>query len=150
MAGSSFGDKFTAFRPSKTLWFWSTLACVVLVPVIGFTMGGWVTGGTAADQAKTSAEQATASLAADICAFRFLAAPDAAVQLAALQKESSYSRGDFLEKGGWVTFAGAKEPIQAAGSLCAQKLADAKLPAAATPVAEVPASEAAIPATTTN
>jgi len=130
MADTKISERFTAYRPSKKLWFWSTLGCMIAVIVVGFTWGGWVTSGTAADRANTAAQAATAELAANICAHRFLAAPDAAAQLAALQKESSYSRSDFLEKGGWLTFAGAKEPIDAAGSLCAKQLADAKLPAA--------------------
>jgi hypothetical protein len=134
MAEARLTDKFTAFRPSKTLWFWSTVACMILVPVVGFTWGGWVTAGSAAERVSDAADQATAKLAAQICAYRFLAAPDAATQLAALQKESSYQQDDFIEKGGWVTLAGAKEPIDGAGSLCAKQLADAKLPTG-TPVA---------------
>jgi hypothetical protein len=119
---------------------------VVVVIVLGFTWGGWVTSGTAADRAATASQQATAKLAADICAHRFLAAPDAAAQLAALQKQSTYERSDFIEKGGWVTFADAKSPVADAGSLCANELADAKLPAV-TPVASVPATAAATTAT---
>ena len=131
MAEASFNDKFLAYRPTKTLWFWSTAGCMAAVVILGFTWGGWVTSGTAADRADQAASQATAKLAASICASRFLTAPDAAAQLAAFQKQDTYDRSDFLKKGGWATVAGGKSPVSGAASLCADKLASAKLPAAA-------------------
>jgi hypothetical protein len=113
---------------------------MVLTVVVGFSWGGWVTGGTAASRAKDAAEDATAQLAANICAFRFLRAGDAATQLAALKKESSYSQKSAIEDGGWVTLAGAKEPVEGAAALCADQLAKADLQAQAAPVAEAAAS----------
>jgi hypothetical protein len=112
---------------------------VVLTMIIGFSWGGWVTGGAAIDQAKDAAEGARAELAADICAHRFLQADDASVQLAALKDESSYKRSSAIEKGGWVTLAGAKEPIDGAAQLCAEQLMQAE----ATPLAETAAAATA-------
>ena len=143
MAEASFNDKFLAYRPSKKLWFWSTAACMAAVVVLGFTWGGWVTSGTAADRASAAADQATAKLAAAICEYRFLNAPNAASQLAAFDKQDTYDRGDFLKKGGWATVDGGKSPVAGAASICANELADAKLPAAA-------AATTASTATTTN
>jgi hypothetical protein len=120
-------ETFRGYRPSKTIWFWSTAAAVVLTVIVGFNWGGWVTGGTAIDRAKDAAEGAKAELAADICAYRFLGANDAGAQLAALKKESSYSRSSVIEKGGWVTLAGAKEPVDGAAQLCADQLMKAEL-----------------------
>jgi hypothetical protein len=110
---------------------------MVLTVVVGFTWGGWVTAGTATSRAKDAAETATAQLAANICAFRFLHANDAATQLAALKKESSYSARSAIQDGGWVTLAGAKEPVEGAAQLCADQLMKADLQAqAAAPVAD--------------
>ncbi len=130
------GQRIAEYHPSKTVWFWTVAGAVVLTMVIGFTWGGWVTSGTATERAEGAAEDAVAELAANICAHRFLQADDAATQLAALKEKSSYQRSTFVEDGGWVTFAGAEDPVDGAGDLCADLLMDAELPAAVTPVAE--------------
>ncbi len=133
-------DRIAAYKPSKTVWFWSTAAAMVATVVVGFSWGGWVTGGSAADRAEDAADAAVASLAADICAYRFLQAGDAGMQLAALKEESSYARKGFIEKGGWVTFAGSEKPVGGAGALCAERLMEAELQptSTSTPVAELP------------
>lgn len=128
----SMGEKWSAYQPSKAIWFWSCIGAAVLTMVVGFSWGGWVTGGTATKQAQAAGEQAAAQLAANICVHRFLAAPDASAQLAELKKEDTWKRDSFVEKGGWVTFAKMKEPVDGAAKLCAQQLASADLPAAAT------------------
>ena len=55
MAGESKGG-WGDYRPSKATWFWSCVACVVATMVIGFTWGGWVTGGTADEQTAQARE----------------------------------------------------------------------------------------------
>lgn len=77
---------------------------------------------TATAQAETSTNAAVAQLAAGICAHRFMAAPDAQAALTALKSADSWKRDTIIEKGGWVTFANAKEPIDGAAGLCASKL----------------------------
>jgi hypothetical protein len=65
--------------------------------VVGFTRGGWVTGGTATQLASG----ARAHLASAACVTRFNQGPDAAVQLAALKKVNIYERGDLIKRDGW-------------------------------------------------
>ncbi len=126
------GEKWSAYQPSKTVWFWSCIGAVVLTMIVGFTWGGWVTGGTATENAEAAGEQAAAQLAANICVHRFLEAPDAQAQLAELKKADSWKRDSFVEKGGWVTFAEMKEPVDGAAEICAKQLASAEIPAATT------------------
>jgi membrane protease subunit HflC len=57
-----------------------------LCTVVGFSLGGWVIGGSAREMAEDSAAQARQELAAVVCVDRFMAAPDAGVQLTALQE----------------------------------------------------------------
>lgn len=90
--------------------------------VVGFTAGGWVTGGTAAQQIETSSEKAVAKLAANICTNRFLAASDADYQVTQLKEVDSWKQDSFIEDGGWVTFANMEEPIDGAAALCAKKV----------------------------
>ncbi len=121
--GQGFGKRWEAFRPTKTIWFWSCAACAVATVIVGFNWGGWVTGGTASKMATDAATGAQAQLAAADCISRFQKGPDATNQFAALKKASSYDRKDIIQKGGWVTMAGSKDPVPGAADLCAQQLA---------------------------
>lgn len=140
MAG--FAERFASYKASKKVLVWSWVGVAILTMVVGFTWGGWVTGGAATAQAKTAAEDAVAQLAADVCFTRFMTAPEVGVSLAALKEEKSYARKSFVEKGGWVTIGGHDKPTAGAAELCADKLAEAEVPVAAvTPVSAPGATE---------
>ena len=154
----SISEKFRDFRASKAVLFWSCAGCIIATMVVGFTWGGWVTGGSAQERAdeaaeqavaELAAEQAVAQLAADICFKRYLASPDVRVNLAALNEESSYRRSGVLEDGGWVTLADREDPIDGAAGLCAKRLAEVDLSTLpATPVADAGAVAATAPEAT--
>jgi hypothetical protein len=118
----SLGQRWENYEASKTVVFWSCAACIVATLIVGFTWGGWVRGSTAEKMATQAATAARADLAASICVTRFEAGTDAAVNLASLKATESWTRSDFLEKGGWVTLAGMNKPIDGAANLCAQRL----------------------------
>ena len=134
-------QRFQQYRASKTALFWSCGGCVVLATVVGFSWGGWTTGGSAQDMADKAAASARQELAAVVCVDRFMAAPDAGVQLTALQEiTSSYAQGKFVEEGGWAiivpasstadrkaTAAAAADDRKTAG-LCAAELAKREVP----------------------
>lgn len=119
----SLSKRFEEFQPSKALWFWSTAGAVVLTMVVGFTAGGWVTGGTATEMADSARENGRAELAAQLCVNQFVAAPGAAAELAALKEASSWERDNFVEDGGWAVLAGNVAVIDGSIDLCAEKLA---------------------------
>jgi GH24 family phage-related lysozyme (muramidase) len=126
----SLGRRWEDYQPSKGIWFWSCAACITATIVIGFTWGGWVTGGTATKMAADAAAGASAQLAAADCIHRFENGPDASAQLTALKKAESYQRSDLLQKGGWATMPGSKDPVEGAALICAQQLVNPSLPAA--------------------
>ena len=135
----SLSQRFQQYRPSKTALFWACGGCVVLATTVGFSWGGWVTGGTARELADNSAAQARQELAAVVCVDRFMAAPDAGVQLAALKEiTSSYGQSQFVEDGGWAiivpasasattTDYKARADDRKAAGLCAEELAKREL-----------------------
>jgi hypothetical protein len=118
----SLGRRWENYRPSKATWFWSCAACIVATLVIGFTWGGWVTGGTSAKMAADAADGARAQMAAADCVNRFEGGPAAVAQLAELKKTESYRRSDLLQKAGWVPMPGSKDPVAGAATICAQTL----------------------------
>ncbi|NLS07977.1 hypothetical protein HGP14_32690 [Rhizobium sp. P32RR-XVIII] len=127
----TFTIRWRNYKPTKTLWVWSMIGVSVLTMVLGFTMGGWTTGGRASVMASNAAKQATSELVASMCVQNFVTGTDAAKNLAALKETSSWQRNDFIEKGGWMTIAGLDEKVDGAADLCAETLADMKeLPAA--------------------
>jgi hypothetical protein len=130
------------YRPSKAVWFWSCAGCVVLTMIVGFTWGGWVTGGSAEQMAATAREDGRAELAAAVCVEKFLGAPDAAIKLAELKEQSQWQRDGYIEEGGWVTLVGLEEPVEGAADVCAEQLAEMELPAANESAAAEPADTA--------
>jgi hypothetical protein len=49
---------------------------------------------------------------APVCVEKFQHTADALANLAALKKVDSWTRGDFVEKGGWATLPGSNSPQQ--------------------------------------
>jgi hypothetical protein len=132
---TGFSQRWAAFRPSKAVWLWSCVACVVATMVVGFAWGGWTTGGTAEKMASDAAGHAQAELAATVCVAKFMGAPDAAAQLATLKKTDSWQRDELIQKGGWAKLTGLEKAPSDAADLCAEKLASMEAPAVK-PVAE--------------
>jgi hypothetical protein len=125
-------QRFQQYRTSKAVLFWACAGSVIVATIVGFSWGGWVTGGSAAKMAEKSAAQARQELAAVVCVDRFMAAPDVGVQLTALKDiESPYAQGKFVEDGGWAILVPASSPTdykarsdhREAAGLCAAELA---------------------------
>jgi hypothetical protein len=106
---------------------WGFAGGAVLSAIVGFTWGGWVTGGTAETGAAQRASAAVVVALAPVCVERFQRAPDMSANLAALKKADSWSQGDFVEKGGWATAPGSKasDQVSAVAKACAVLLAAA-------------------------
>jgi len=95
--------------------------------VIGFSWGGWMTGGTAVKLADERANTAVVAALTPICVEKFLQNSDAKANLAVLQKISTnWEQGDYLVKGGWATPPGTTSPDYHLARACAEKLAQAK------------------------
>ena len=101
---------------------WGVAGGAVVAIVIGFTWGGWVTGGTSETRAVERAEAAVVAARTPICVDNFRHSPDAAANLDSLTKIDRYDRYTFIEKGGWATMAGSKEPDEAVAQACAAVL----------------------------
>ena len=94
---------------------------------IGFSWGGWMTGGTANRLAAAQADTAVVAALMPVCVEKFLQNGDAKANLAVLQKISSnWEQGDYLQKGGWATRPGATSSDYQLGRACAEKLLQAK------------------------
>ena len=144
-------QRLQQYQASKTVLFWACAGSVIAATVVGFSWGGWVTGGSAMEMAEESAAQARQELAAVVCVDRFMAAPDAGVQLTVLQEITTpRAQGKFVEDGGWAIIVPASSPTdykarandRKAAGLCAEELAKREMPMAEK--AELTNGEAAI------
>jgi hypothetical protein len=95
--------------------------------VIGFSWGGWMTGGAATKLANERADTAVVAALTPICVEKFLRNGDAKANLAALQKISTnWEQGQYLENGGWATRPGATSSDYHLARACAEKLVQLK------------------------
>ena len=118
----SVGQRWSDAQPTKTLLFWACVASAVLTMIIGFSWGGWVTGGTARQTAEVTAHDAVVKRLAPICVVQSGRDPAKAVKLVALKEESSWQRGEYVGKQGWATMPGEQEPDGKVAQACATLL----------------------------
>lgn len=109
-------------------WIQGAVVGAVAVAVVGFSWGGWVTGGSAAKQASVAAHEAKVTALASICADRFRAQGDAAVKIGELSKVSSWDRGGIIERSGFAIMPGSKTADSDVARACAESLASPTTP----------------------
>ncbi|ROP83920.1 hypothetical protein EDC65_4569 [Stella humosa] len=95
----------------------------VAVAIVGFSWGGWVTGGTARQQATDRSDTAVVSALTNICVDQSKRDPQVAERVTALKAASSYGRADIVMKNGWATMPGSKDPSRQVASACGDKIA---------------------------
>lgn len=112
------------YQPTKSVLVWSCIGAVVAAIIVGFSWGGWVTGGTSQTMAKAAGDAARGELASAICVERFNATPVSAAKLAEFKAmPDSYKKRQFVEAGGWATMPGQTTPDRLGAEACATALA---------------------------
>ena len=106
---------------------WGAAAGAIALAIVGFSWGGWVTGGAAETLAKSRAATAVVAALTPICVEKFRQAADASANLAEMKKAAYvWDQSKFLEKGGWATMPGSTEPNSAVAKACAESLGSNK------------------------
>lgn len=88
------------------------------VGIVGFTWGGWVTGGTAQDQAMALSRDDVVSAMVPVCLDIARSDPDRAAKLAAIREASTFQRREALMEAGWATMPGAESPDRDIARAC--------------------------------
>ena len=91
--------------------------------IVGFSWGGWVTGGTAKQMASDQARLEVVAALVPICMEQSKQDPQVVETLAQLKDTSSYQRSDMLMKVGWATMPGSSDPNRSVARACMEKLA---------------------------
>ncbi|MEJ2123134.1 MAG: hypothetical protein P8Z76_21100 [Alphaproteobacteria bacterium] len=95
----------------------------VALAIVGFTWGGWVTGGTAKEMAADQAKLEVVAALVPICIQQSSQDPQVEETLAQLKDASSYQRSDMLMNAGWATMPGSTEPNRNVAKACIKVLA---------------------------
>lgn len=75
----------------------------IAMAVVGFTWGGWVTGGTSRKNAANETSSGVATALTPYCIEKSKTDPLAAAVMIELKAAGSYARGGIVEKAGWAT-----------------------------------------------
>ena len=95
----------------------------VALAIVGFSWGGWVTSGTAAEMASDQARLEVVAALVPICIEQSKQDPQVMETLARLKDASRYQRNDMLMEAGWATMPGSSDPHRQVAFACMQELA---------------------------
>ena len=98
------------------------IGVVLLTLLVGFTWGGWVTGGTAQAMAQKSTEQAVAQRLGNICLAQAQQTADIQAQLEELKEIASYNRVRAVMEKPWAVMPGEDAADRAVASACTAAL----------------------------
>jgi alpha/beta superfamily hydrolase len=99
------------------------VAGAAALAIVGFSWGGWVTGGKADEMAATQAKLEVVAALVPICLEQSKIDPNAVQTLAMLKDASSYKRSDMLMEAGWATMPGSNDADRDVAKACMEKLA---------------------------
>lgn len=98
-------------------------AGAIALAIVGFSWGGWVTGGTAKQMASDQARLEVVAALVPICLEQSSQDPQVVAMLADLKDTTSYQRSEMLMKAGWATMPGSSDPNRDVARACMEKLA---------------------------
>ncbi|MHC9237011.1 hypothetical protein ACX9MO_15390 [Pseudooceanicola sp. 502str34] len=106
-----------------------TMIGAVVITIVGFSWGGWVTGGTAREQADTLAQETVTAAMVPVCLDLARSDPMRRSKIETIRDATRYRQRDALMEAGWATVPGAEEPDRNIARACLAEL-DLEAPAA--------------------
>ena len=95
----------------------------IVLAVIGFNWGGWVTTGSAEAMAKETAANAVAERLGSICVAQFNGDSDKGQKLKEMKEKDTWDTGRYIEKQSWAIMPGEDKPDSKVADACAKQLA---------------------------
>jgi hypothetical protein len=119
---TSIRQRWDKAKLKKSLVFWIAVGAVVLTLFLGFTRGGWTTGGNATNMAEKAASGAVVERLTSICVAQFNADAQQTVKLEELKAASSSQRSKIVKEQGWATMPGETDPDNKVANECAKQI----------------------------
>ena len=101
---------------------WGAIGGAIVLAIIGFKWGGWVTGGTAREMAEEMAAEAVVGRLTPICVEQFNQDQEKDQKLKELKEKDYWDGRIYVEKQGWATMPGEKNPDSKVADECAKQL----------------------------
>jgi hypothetical protein len=97
---------------------WGLICGAIISMIVGFGWGGWTTAGTT----QTMTNNAVVASQAAICVAQFMKQPAHEAKLKEFGEASSWTRPEFIEKGGWDKMPGQDKAGASVARACADGL----------------------------
>ena len=97
---------------------YGALCGAIVVTIIGFSWGGWMTGSSAAKFADDRSDAAVMAALVPVCVDRSTRDPDRAEKLATIQDASSYQKREAVMDTGCATLPGMNEADRDLAQAC--------------------------------
>jgi hypothetical protein len=101
---------------------WGAAGGAVVLAIVGFNYGGWVTSGTAEGMARQSAAAAVAERLGAICLAQLDRDAAKSQKLKEMQGKDSWDQSKFIETQAWAIMPGADKPESGVAEACAKQL----------------------------
>lgn len=95
----------------------------IALAVIGFSWGGWITSGSAAEMAEEQAEDTLVAALVPFCVLQSAQDPNFATTIGEMKAARQYQRSDFIAKAGWATMPGQTEANLPVARACVAEFA---------------------------
>lgn len=116
-------QKWSKAKPTKSTTFWIVIGAILLTMYLGFSRGGWVTGGAALRLAENTSQSAVVERLTPICVTQFNQDPLKNQKLDELKLiTGSYQRTTYVKDQGWATMPGEAKPDDKVAAECAKQL----------------------------
>jgi hypothetical protein len=101
---------------------WGAVGGAIVLALIGFNWGGWVTTGTAEAMAKEIAANAVAERLGSICVAQLNRDSQKGQKLKEMKGQDTWEQGRYIEKQSWAIMPGDEKPESGVADACAKQL----------------------------
>ena len=101
---------------------WSAIGGAIVLAIVGFNWGGWVTGGNAKEMADEMSAKAVSDRLTPICVTQFNQDMKKDQNLEELKGTDSWKRDGYIETHGWATMPGETKPDGEVAETCASQI----------------------------
>lgn len=99
--------------------FWGLVCGGVIAMIVGFAWGGWTTASTAHGMS----QKAVVASQSAICVAQFVKQPNYDKKLKEFAEVNSWTRGEYVEKGGWDKMPGQEKADSEVARACGEGIA---------------------------
>jgi len=101
---------------------WGAVGGAIVLAIVGFNWGGWVTGGAAVAMAKETAATAVAERLGTICVAQFNRDTAKSQKLIEMKDKDTWDKGRYIDTQSWAIMPGDEKPESGVSDACAKQL----------------------------